>query len=143
MRGFTTLALLLALLALTSQASLQFQMAYQQLLTQKAAFAKTGLDGELVHPVLTAHGEGITDGQEKTALNAIDQALQTYQGDLYGNALYIQQKVEESFGGRWNVEVFGNDPSWGRATHIANDQWMLLFGYGDYDWDYIIWAPEC
>ena len=143
MRGFITLAVLLALIALSSQTNLEFQQAHQLLLAQKARLTKSGVNGEDVQPVLTAHGEGVTDGQEKSALNAIDQALQTYGGDLYGNALYVQQKVEESFGGRWNVEIFGNDPSWGRATHIANDQWILLFGYGDYDWDYIIWAPEC
>jgi len=32
MRGFTTVAIFLALLALTTQASLQFQKAYEQLL---------------------------------------------------------------------------------------------------------------
>ena len=32
---------------------------------------------------------------------------------------------------------------WGRATHIKNDQWILLFGYGEYQWDYIVWPPEC
>jgi hypothetical protein len=93
--------------------------------------------------VLKARGTGITDGQEALVLNFIDQAEQRYATDVYQNALFIQQKVEDAFSGRWVVEIFGGDPSWGRATHIRNDQWILYFGFGSYSWDYIIWTPEC
>lgn len=113
------------------------------LIAQKARLAKTGLTGESERPILRAHGTGLTDGQEQLIVNFIDQAENAYGSDIYSNALYIQQKVEDSFSGRWAVEIFGGDPSWGRATHIKNDQWELLFGYGSYEWDYIIWAPEC
>ena len=128
MKTFITLAIILALLTATSASS--FESAMKQLLEQKTRMVKSAANGEDYHPSLQAHGSGITDGQETTALNHIDQAYQTFSTDIYANALYIQQKVEESFGGRWNVEVFGNDPSWGRATHITRDQWILLFGYG-------------
>jgi hypothetical protein len=101
-----------------------------EMLAQKASLTKTGLNGEEITPTLKAHGAGLTDGQEKLILNIIDQAAQIHGTDIYSNALYIQQKVEDSFSGRWIVEVFGNDPSWGRASHIYNDQWAIYFGYG-------------
>jgi hypothetical protein len=140
MRGFITIAVLLGLIVLGSAAK---SYSIQQLLEEKARLMKTGLNGEEVLNQLTYHGEGVTDGQETATLNFVDQAYRSFSGDQYANAVYIQQKVEESFGGRWNVEIFGNDPSWGRATHLLNDQWILLFGYGDAGWDYIIWTPEC
>jgi hypothetical protein len=64
---------------------------------------KTSLTGEQVSPVLKYHGTGITDGQEKLILNYIDQAEQSYQDDIYQNAIYIQQKVEDNLSGKWNV----------------------------------------
>ena len=57
--------------------------------------------------------------------------------------MFIRNKVEDGLGGKWNVELFGSDPSWGRATYIKDDKWVILFGYGDQGWDYIIWAADC
>lgn len=136
MRGFT-IVLVLALLA--AAFSLEANP-LRDLINQRAALKK---DSKAKTPVLKTHGTGITDGQETLILNFIDQAEQLHGNDVYQNALFIQQKVEDSFSGRWVVEIFGGDPSWGRATHIRNDQWVLFFGYGSYSWDYIIWTPEC
>ena len=140
MRGFITLAFLVLFVSATA---LNSNDAIRQLIDEKAKLTKSSLNGQDSHPVLKAHGGGVTDGQETLATNFVDQAIQTYGSDLYNNALYIQQKVEDSFAGRWNVEIFGGDPSWGRATYIKNDQWIILFGYGSAGWDYIIWAPDC
>ena len=38
----------------------------------------------------------------------MDQAFKIFNIDYYSNALYIQEKVSESFGGKWNVEVLEN-----------------------------------
>lgn len=140
MRGFITSAILLALVASTAAMGAD---TIRQLITEKARLAKTSLTGADAHPIIRAHGSGVTDGQETLALNFIDQAYQTYGGDQYGNSVYIQQKIEDALSGRWNVEIFGNDPSWGRSTYIKNDQWILLFGYGPNSWDYILWVPDC
>lgn len=93
--------------------------------------------------MVRGHGDGITDGQETQAINFIDQAIQRYSSDIYGQAVFVQQQIEDAFSGRWNVEVFQGDPAWGRATYIDNDQWIVIFGYGDNYLDYIIWAPRC
>lgn len=139
MRGFT-IVLVLALLvaAFTLEAN-----PLRDLINKRSALNKLNKDAKTKTPVLKTHGTGITDGQETLILNFIDQAEQLHGNDVYQNALFIQQKVEDSFSGRWVVEIFGGDPSWGRATHIRNDQWVLFFGFGTYSWDYIIWAPEC
>ena len=134
MKTFITLAIICTLL--TATAAVSMNQAIKELVQKKNQLTKS-------EEILKAHGGGIDDGQETTAVNAIDQAIQNFRSDIYANSLYIQEKVSEAFGGKWNVEVFGNDPSWGRATHIHNDEWILLFGYGEYEWDYIIWAPEC
>ena len=73
----------------------------------------------------------------------MDQAYQSYGPDQYANAVFIQSKIEDSLGGKWNVEIFGDALSWGRATYVNADKWILLFSYGDEDWDFIIWAPDC
>jgi hypothetical protein len=140
MRGFITAVFLLTLVA--SAAALGSE-SIRQMIEEKTRLAKTSLTGGETHPIIKAHGSGITDGQENLAIQIIDQAAQSYGGDLYSNAVYIQQKIEDSFSDRWNVEIFGGDPSWGRATYIQNEKWILLFGYGDNDWDYIMWVSEC
>ena len=137
-RFITKVFLLATMLAITLSIN-----PIRQLLEEKAKMDKLSTDGKSVVPVLRAHGTGITDGQETLVQNFIDQAEQRYGADSYQNALYIQQKVEDAFSGRWIVEIFGGDPSWGRATHIRDDMWILYFGYGSYSWDYIIWTPEC
>lgn len=71
------------------------------------------------------------------------QAATYYSKDLVTNAKYIAGKIEDDFGGKWNVEIFGGDPSWGRSTHISSDKWLLYFAWGDYELDYIIWVPDC
>lgn len=136
MRGFTIVLVLTLLVATFSIEATPLR----DLINQRAALKKSA-EGKA--PVLKTHGTGLTDGQETLILNFIDQAEQLHGNDVYQNALFIQQKVEDSFSGRWVVEIFGGDPSWGRATHIRNDQWALFFGYGSYSWDYIIWTPEC
>ncbi len=139
MRGFNILVVLgIVVLACSIEVD-----PIRQLIQERERLATVGPDGKKTTPVLTAHGPGITDGQETQIQSYVDQALNRWGEDAYQNALFIQQKVEDSFSGRWVVEVFGGDPSWGRATHIRNDQWVLFFGYGAYSWDYIIWAPEC
>lgn len=131
------------LLALVASTTAMGADTIRQLIAEKARLTKSSLTGEPVRPMVGAHGSGVTDGQQTLAINFIDQAYQAYSGDQYGNSVYIQQKVEDAFSGRWNVEIFGDDPSWGRSTYIKNDQWILLFGYGPSSWDYIIWAPDC
>lgn len=135
MKGFTTLLVVSIILthALALDAS-----TINDLINQKSKLIKEGKN-----PILKIHGPGISDGQETLVLNIIDQAEQLYGPDLYQNAVFIQQKVEDAFSGRWAVEIFGGDPSWGRATYIRNEQWILLFGHGIESWDYIIWAPDC
>ena len=73
----------------------------------------------------------------------MDYAIQTFGTDIYSNSLCVQEKVSEAFGGKWNVEIFGNSPSWGRATHILDEEWIIFFKYGESKWNYIIWVPEC
>jgi hypothetical protein len=46
----------------------------RHMISEKARLTKTGIDGNLVTPVLKAHGTGITDGQETLVLKFIDQA---------------------------------------------------------------------
>jgi hypothetical protein len=140
MIGINTLFVLALILA---SALAQKDSPIRDLINQKAKLSKLDKDGKTVNPVLKSHGTGITDGEETLVLNYIDQAEQRYGNDIYQSALFLQQKVEDSLSGRWVVEIFGGDPSWGRATHIRNDQWILFFGFGTYSWDYIIWAPEC
>ena len=49
------------------------------------------------------HGDGMTDGQTDKVIKHIYQARRHHQTDKFESALFIQSKVEESFGGRWNV----------------------------------------
>ena len=112
-------------------------------LQEKARQAKLTAEGETVRNQLQFHGDGITDGQETQILNWVDQAGQAHAHEIYENALYIQQKVEDNYSGRWAVEILTNDPGWGRATHTDNEQWVIIFGYGSDEWDYIIWKPAC
>lgn len=76
------------------------------------------------------------------AINFVLNAYQIYGKDTVGNAKYIQKKVEDAFGGKWNVEVYGDNPAWGRATYIKNDQWIFLYRE-ETTWYYVIWAPDC
>lgn len=99
MRGFITLVFLgLILGALSLEAN-----PIRDMINQKTRLTKLGVDGEEVNPVLQAHGSGITDGQEKMVSGYIDQAEQIYGNDIYSNALFIQQKVEDNLSGRWVV----------------------------------------
>jgi hypothetical protein len=141
MQRFITAVFLLTLVA--SAAALGSE-SIRQMIEEKTRLAKTSLNGGETHPIIRAHGSGITDGQEAFIINFIDQAAQSYGGDLYSNAVYIQQKIEDSFSDRWNVEIFrGISSVWGRLTYIQNQRWILLFDYGDNDWDYIIWVSDC
>ena len=60
MRGFI-IALLLAV-ALAAPA-LNMQEAMKVLIEQKARLTKSATDGKETHPILKAHGSGVTDGQ--------------------------------------------------------------------------------
>lgn len=100
MKGFI-IALLIALVVAVPARNIHEAM--KQLIEQKAKLTKSGVDGKESHPILKAHGSGVTDGQETLATSFIDQAAQIYGSDVYSNALFIQQKIEDSFSGRWNV----------------------------------------
>ena len=140
MRGFITIALLLALACAVEISNTN---PYSFFMEVKASQAKLAADGSKVRNQLGFHGAGITDGQESLLKQWADQAEQVHGGDLYNNALFLQQKAEDNWAGRWSVEIFGGDPSWGRATHVEGDQWIILFGYTRHDWDYIISKPQC
>jgi hypothetical protein len=73
----------------------------------------------------------------------MDNGIATFGPDQYTNALYVQQKMAESFGQVWNVEILSEGSNWGRATHIYDKTWIIFFSYGVNKWDYFIWVPEC
>ena len=82
MRGFITLVFLgLILGALSLEAN-----PIRDMINQKTRLTKLGVDG-----------------QEKLVSGYIDQAEQIYGADIYSNALFIQQKVEDNLSGRWVV----------------------------------------
>ncbi len=91
---------------------------------------------------LSSHGSGVTDIQEKAALALFNSATKIYGDDLVSISKFVQSGLEKSFPANWNVEIFGLDPSWGRATHIKDDQWILAIGYGISRLDIIIWVAE-
>jgi hypothetical protein len=98
MRGFITIAVLVTLFAVTSSSYV-----FNLLMTEKVSMPRMNLNGEVVRPELRSHGVGLTDGQERQALNYIDQAYQSQGNDTYQNSIVIQNKIEDSFSGRWNV----------------------------------------
>lgn len=100
MKGF--IIILLVALTLAAQTN-DMHEAMKQLIEQKARLTKSSTNGQETHPILKAHGKGITDSQENLIVSIIDQAAQIYGSDIYSNSLFIQQKVEDSLSGRWNV----------------------------------------
>ena len=139
-RGFIAFTVLLGLVCSVEIGKMN---PYPFYIETKARQTKLAIDGSSVRHNLKYHGSGITDGQEKLASQWIDQAEQVHGANLYDNALAVQQKAEDNWGGRWSVEYFGGDPSWGRATHVENEQWIIVFGYGSEGWDIIISKPQC
>jgi len=87
MRGFTIALLLIISLATASAFEAN---PIRMMISEKARLSKTNLKGEEEIPVLKAHGNGITDGQESLVLNLIDQAERIHGSDIYKNANFIQ-----------------------------------------------------
>jgi len=139
MKAILLLLLVMSVLSFEVQQSLSLS----DLFSRKKTVVKTDIFGRQVKVVLQQKGSGITDAQQTFALKLMEQGSSIYAEDLVGNAKFIASKIEDAWSGRWNVEIFGGDPSWGRSTHISQDKWLLFFAWGDYELDFIIWAPDC
>lgn len=88
-------------------------------------------------------GSPITPEQAEIIREHMNKGIQTFGEDMYMNALYVQQKMVESFGQVWNVEIIEEEATWGRATHIFDQTWIIFFKFGASKWNYFIWVPEC
>jgi hypothetical protein len=94
---------------------------------------------------LQQKGTGITDAQERFVLQTIENAYNSQGQYLYGNAVFIQQKLEDAYGGNWIVDIFYSDGGildWGRGgLQFKNDQWLFYPNYSSNGFFYTIWVP--
>jgi hypothetical protein len=91
------------------------------------------------------YGPGITEEQANLISSYILQAQQAYKDDIFNNAIYIQDVIEKSnaFTGMWTVEIVDKDDNWEIAGDIRNDQWLMMMDYGNNNWTYRVWTPNC
>lgn len=69
------------------------------------------------------------------------QVASYYSEGLVTNAKYTAAKIEDVFGGKWNVELIGGSQNWGWSIRINPDKWLLYFAWGGIELD-LVWMSK-